>query len=355
MKASSTAVFTGVIQVVHRIEVGLYVVAAEVLLYGVYLVLFGFYLHVLYSRKMANHRFLTLATVALFILSTVHCALQLASITLNNRGLSQEIYADLSSGSDNWDYLLYASVNQAANAVYVMSNVIADSVFAFRCYAVWNFRPKVIIFPLLLIVAVAGLGCANFVLQFQDQAHSTISEVDPSSVSLIIYGGMDDYDTFFFDLSIGLSVLTTFVLMGLTAGRIWSTARSAQQIMGKKMANKSYTACAMILESGALYCAGGIPFFIITMYSTTNTGVSYYLGSGAVLGQLVGIAPTIIAVRVGLGRSVENVESFLSDQTRVRSPLDFNDPTAAAVSFGQQIQSLHADAGRRDEFKTQEV
>ncbi|KAJ7898118.1 hypothetical protein B0H13DRAFT_1884357 [Mycena leptocephala] len=32
--------------------------------------------------------------------------------------------------------------------------------------------------------------------------------------------------------------------------------------------------------------------------------------ASAILGQLVGIAPTLIAVRVGLGQSVDNVESL---------------------------------------------
>ncbi|KAJ7429826.1 hypothetical protein B0H11DRAFT_1014935 [Mycena galericulata] len=99
-------------------------------------------------------------------------------------------------------------------------------------------------------------------------------------------------------------------------------ARTARMLLGRTLTSKYYTACAMILESGAITCASAIAFAAIgftldPIYSTT----------GAVLGQLVGIAPTIIAVRVGLGRSVDNVESFVAAHGG-ECTLQFNDTTS---------------------------
>ncbi|KAJ7884112.1 hypothetical protein B0H14DRAFT_2564502 [Mycena olivaceomarginata] len=54
-------------------------------------------------------------------------------------------------------------------------------------------------------------------------------------------------------------------------------------------------------DSGAIYFASAIAFATIGF-----TLDPIYATTGAVLGQLVGIAPTIIAVRVGLGRSVSH-------------------------------------------------
>ncbi|KAJ7110894.1 hypothetical protein C8R44DRAFT_883359 [Mycena epipterygia] len=170
---------------------------------GAYAVLFAFYVHGLCRREIKNHRYLTVATVLLFILSTVHCALQLASITLNNRSLGQEIYADLLSGTDYTEDLLYASVNRAASAVYVTSNLIADGVFAFRCYAVWNFRRKIMILPLILIMAVAGLGYANVVIQFEAYDPSLSHEIGPG-IGVIPYE--DNSTTIFFGQSIGVEL-----------------------------------------------------------------------------------------------------------------------------------------------------
>ncbi|KAJ7190666.1 hypothetical protein GGX14DRAFT_482854, partial [Mycena pura] len=87
-------------------------------------------------------------------------------------------------------------------------------------------------------------------------------------------------------------------------GRIWMLARTARRVLGVELTSKYHTVCAMILESGALYLCGGIVFIVNTPPLTTESQ------SGVVLAQLVGIAPTIIAVRVALGQSVESVDSF---------------------------------------------
>ncbi|KAF7333463.1 hypothetical protein MVEN_02362500 [Mycena venus] len=85
------------------------------------------------------------------------------------------------------------------------------------------------------------------------------------------------------------------------------------------------TVCAMILESGALYLCGGIVFIAfefgvagrlsidVVRHASTAKGDTILMRllakqtEGVVLAQLVGIAPTIIAARVALGKSVENM------------------------------------------------
>ncbi|KAJ7823102.1 hypothetical protein B0H13DRAFT_1919813 [Mycena leptocephala] len=57
--------------------------------------------------------------------------------------------------------------------------------------------------------------------------------------------------------------------------------------------------------------------------------------ASAILGQLVGIAPTLIAVRVGLGQSVDNVESFVAAQMRSdQSPLWYRMAATSRDSTG---------------------
>ncbi|KAF8136847.1 hypothetical protein K438DRAFT_749637 [Mycena galopus ATCC 62051] len=71
----------------------------------------------------------------------------------------------------------------------------------------------------------------------------------------------------------------------------------------------------MILESGALYCAGAVALVILGFqqsFSHSNHGGTTAFATGAILGQLVGICPTIIAVRVGLKKSVESVDSLVA-------------------------------------------
>ncbi|KAF8156461.1 hypothetical protein K438DRAFT_349631 [Mycena galopus ATCC 62051] len=110
-------------------------------------------------------------------------------------------------------------------------------------------------------------------------------------------------------------LFTTIMLMVPSVGRIWWLARRARQVLGNKRIDRYYTVCAMILESGALYCAGAIAFLILGFqesFAHSNHGGTTAFATGAVLGQLVGTALTIIAVCVGLGKSVESVDSLVA-------------------------------------------
>lgn len=58
-----------------------------------------------------------------------------------------------------------------------------------------------------------------------------------------------------------------------------------------------------------------------------------------------GIAPTIIAVRVGLGKSVENVGSFATRvQPRVHAPLELQDTVVSGQSIEQGVLHLRPES-----------
>ncbi|KAJ7800374.1 hypothetical protein B0H14DRAFT_3785783 [Mycena olivaceomarginata] len=252
-----------------------------------------------------------MATISLFLLSTTHCALFLASTTYVNMGLGYEI--DPLNSFLRLEVLFkhYTSLNCAANAIYVTSKSVhilplgvglvtdTDDTELFRCYAIWNFRRQVIIFPAILIFCVAASGYAEVVLSVQREVLSTQGT---------------SFASFVFNISIGISIFATVVLMCLSGGRIWWLSRVARPLIGRKMTDWYRTVCALILESGALYCAGAITFLVISQLTATS-----FITSGAILGQLVGMAPTIITVRVGLGHSVEHVGSSNSTHPRHRS------------------------------------
>jgi hypothetical protein len=95
---------------------------------GGYAMMFGFYLYILRTRAVANGRFLTMATISLFLLSTTHCALLLASTTYVNMALASEIqvYSLNASEIDSMEALVnrYESLNRAANAIYVTNKSV---------------------------------------------------------------------------------------------------------------------------------------------------------------------------------------------------------------------------------------
>ncbi|KAF8177384.1 hypothetical protein K438DRAFT_61216 [Mycena galopus ATCC 62051] len=100
-----------------EIENSLYIAMSEVFLYGVYTVMFGFYIHVLYTRGMGKNHVLPAATIVMFGLCTAHVVCLLASTVLYDRGFTKP------------DLLAYDTVSQATNAIYVTSNVVADGIF----------------------------------------------------------------------------------------------------------------------------------------------------------------------------------------------------------------------------------
>ncbi|KAJ7713063.1 hypothetical protein B0H16DRAFT_550152 [Mycena metata] len=139
---------------IYNLETAWSPAAAEICLYGAYFVLVAFYLHALLTRRMAKQTFLTIAIIALFILCTIHCAFILAATTLNNR-----IYVRLDAGLPFVkDQNRYSKLTLATQVVYVTSNVIADGIFIFRCYAIWNFRLKVVLLPIFMTLALAAFG-----------------------------------------------------------------------------------------------------------------------------------------------------------------------------------------------------
>ncbi|KAJ7346433.1 hypothetical protein DFH08DRAFT_1081181 [Mycena albidolilacea] len=258
----------------------------EACLYGAYFVLMTFYLYVLHTRGVGKQRRLAGATMALFILCTVHFALVLGTTVLATKVYITEPLPDLTISS------VIGRLTVASNAVYVTTNVIADIIFTFRCYAIWNFRLSIVLLPILGILFVPFLALV---------------------VPYIVPNARQEG---FFTVSVVVSLLTTFILTALTVGRIWWLARDARHVMVKSLARKYHTVCAMILESGALYLLGGLIFVLLNFERRPITLPS--IQAGAALGQLVGIAPTIIAVRVGLGYSVESLDSFIAPEPRWR-------------------------------------
>ncbi|KAK7042125.1 hypothetical protein R3P38DRAFT_305829 [Favolaschia claudopus] len=282
-------------------ELFLYCVAAEWFLYGMYVVLFCFCVKTLRRSRHRHRLVLFVAIVVIFTLCTLHWMLQLVNAgellkfleKLAHAKGAKEEYHVKSQQPELMDE--YNRINIVMGVVYVTSNLIADTIFIWRCYCIWCFRKRIVAVPVVLLFSSGFLGYAS-----------------------IIACGREGYSEFLFinllfPLAVIFSVLTNVVLMALAAGRIWWIARGARTIMGPVVVKQYRMVIAMILESGALYCTPGFLYLILFAIRPSATQVIF-----ASLAQIVGIAPTIIVVRVGMGNAVESVESF-----RAISPSEF--------------------------------
>ncbi|KAF7335160.1 hypothetical protein MSAN_02349100 [Mycena sanguinolenta] len=278
-------------------EFFLYCAAVEWFLYGIYLVLFGFCVKTLRHSRV-RHRFaLSVAITVIFVLCTSHWILQL--VNAGELLTILEVIAQVRTANTQKLVNEGNRVNVSMGAIYVTSNLIADGIFIYRCYCMWGYRKRIIAVPIVLLIAS---GCSGY--------------------ASVIACGLDGLSQFIsitriFALAVVFSVLTNVMLMGLTAGRVWWIARGARMIMGPAVVKQYRTVIAMILESGALYVAPSIIYLILVAVRPVPSQVIF-----AMLAQIVGIAPTIIVVRVGMGNSVDSVDSFREGGSVQGSVLD---------------------------------
>ncbi|KAF8202061.1 hypothetical protein K438DRAFT_593806 [Mycena galopus ATCC 62051] len=229
-------------------ELFLYCVAAEWFLYGIYVVLFCFCVKTLRKCRLRHRLALSIAISVIFVFCTLHWILQLVNagelLTVlekkaNVHGLKGVNPNEL---MERWN-----QINIVMGTIYVLSNLIADSIFIYRCYCIWDFRKEIIAVPIVLLIASGCLGFAS-----------------------IIVCGKEGYSEFLFitwvfPLAVVFSVLTNVMLMALTAGRIWWIARGARVIVGPAVVKQYRMVIAMMsirIRSALLHAWPAVSYFL---------------------------------------------------------------------------------------------
>ncbi|KAF7364062.1 hypothetical protein MSAN_01065000 [Mycena sanguinolenta] len=238
--------------------------------YGIYLVLFCICIYILLHRPLNLANTILLVTaIALFVLSSLQ--------TIINIILGA---ADIDNINIPYDQLFYAG-----NMLYVANNAIADALFIYRCYVIWNHNIYVVVAPFIMVVVTIVFGV--------DQALPLAP---------------------FFGITLGTNVLVT----GLTAGRIWWIGRQNRVHLKPDMRARYMSSISIIVESGVIYSAGILTWLILQAIPFTFPAAD---PTAVMLSQVVGIVPTLIIVRVGLGISVQS-GSNVSSATLLNSDVD---------------------------------
>ncbi|KAJ6605453.1 hypothetical protein DFH09DRAFT_1121395 [Mycena vulgaris] len=237
---------------------------AGTLFYGIYLVLFCICIYILLHRpRNAVNGILLGTAILLFTLSTIQAVLNLVL------GSIEILHLD--------DKLPVGSIGFADDMLYVANNFVADSLLIYRCWVVWNRN---------IFVIIPGLtGLVMMIVFSADQ-----------QIPLSAFYAM--------------TLATNVVLSVLTAGRIWWIGRQSRLAQTSKSSAQSPYAStiSIILESGIIYSV-----FVVVRIAVDDLqpdGVVFFVTE--MLRQIVGIVPTLIIVRVGLGISVETSSSTAS-------------------------------------------
>ncbi|KAJ7240642.1 hypothetical protein B0H12DRAFT_52148 [Mycena haematopus] len=261
------------------------------LTYGIYSVLFYQAVYVLLSRRTPNYKMHLWWLTVLFLLSTIHVLLAWtwAFITDTADTAIYELFS-----LKNPLPVLYApddpiSVHRIGIVIklrYSLANAIADGVVIHRCYIIWGRKLRSVAF---LIVAFF-MTCIGGIIGMLP-----LSGVPERAAMAVCIG------TVFFT-----NVLGT----GMVAGRIWWISRRAANYLGGRSRKRYSNLTAVMLESGLIYPAALALTVILFLIPATPT--SSVLICLAACYHLVGIAPTLIIVRVGLGVSTDDVEKCVT-------------------------------------------
>ncbi|KAJ6509787.1 hypothetical protein DFH09DRAFT_1198640 [Mycena vulgaris] len=240
--------------------------------YGIYFVLFCICMYILLHRPSSGGNTVLLVTaIALFTFSTILIVLILVLVTA-------EIEELASIPSD--------SIQNAAYVIYAINNSIADGLLIYRCYVVWNHDWRVIVLPVMLLIASTACGLDVF--------------LDATPQFAVI-------------------LATNFLATGLTAGRIWWISHHSRAYLEAAAQRRYASAIALVVESGMLYSATILAFLIVISFPSLSSTLEEPLLQ--IVTQVMGIAPTLIIVRVGLGVAVEDSLGTFRTTTTTSIPL----------------------------------
>ncbi|KIK64184.1 hypothetical protein GYMLUDRAFT_40471 [Collybiopsis luxurians FD-317 M1] len=257
----------------------LIIVMVECILYGAYVVLFGLAMWTL-PRKFnvsSVKKFFFPAIIALFLLATINVAYDLVG----------EGYAILYTWPVHQKTWMMAG-QSILEITFAMSDILGDIVLLYRVYAVWGFRKKILV-PLVLLLSIAK---AFYIITIVTLIRSTV-EPDKPFNSLVKVSST-------FTLVFGVINAFTNVLMTLLiAGRVWWISRMVEAEC-TSLRRWYHRTIAVITESGVIY-----PLYIILEASLVFSPL-WVPNPATVAIITAGLAPTLIAVRVGSGSAYDN-------------------------------------------------
>ncbi|KAJ7816062.1 hypothetical protein B0H14DRAFT_1397607 [Mycena olivaceomarginata] len=257
------------------------------LVYGIYSVLFYQSVQVLLSRRTPNYKLHLGWMTTLFLLSTIHIALAYAWAFITDTA-DTAIY-ELFSLKNPLPVLYLPGDPPSVHRIgillkirYTLANALADFIIIYRCYVIWGRRWRPVAF-LAIAYVLTCIGGLLGLLPLSGNAERA---------------GMA--------VCIGTVFFTNVLGAGLAAGRIWWISRRAATFLGSRSRKKYLDLTAILLESGLMYPAALALLIIVYLIPTTPV-VSVLIVLAACY-HIVGIAPTLIIVRVGLGVSTDDVD-----------------------------------------------
>ncbi|TFK47974.1 hypothetical protein OE88DRAFT_584291 [Heliocybe sulcata] len=300
---------------------------AEALFYGIYIVVFGVCLCI-YAYQRFSSRLLGVA-VAMFVMATAQAAVQFAQFLSTYEVVTETTCVGFTCHAcydgDTTRYVqlnIWNRLQPVAQTLLVTNQLFADALLVYRCFGVWQSKYRIIVIPLLMMAATAVSGymqANNSVQLYLIRLRTPLDQQTPPAN----WSHLQSLQSSLSETYMATSLATNVVVTALIGMRIWWMSRPLKETF-RSQAGKARSAAAIVTESGALYSAS-LLVWIIVHAILPNT---YDAIAGAISSQIVGIVPTLIIVRVGLGRSTDKPSRAI--EVELRSP---NSPTSQSTRF----------------------
>ncbi|KAH9941746.1 uncharacterized protein BXZ73DRAFT_41625 [Epithele typhae] len=253
--------------------------ACEAALWGMYVILFGIsmVLFLLRSTRGTQSSYtLAVASTVLFLACTGHFAIEF-----------NHFYTVLwATGVDGFSSETTPLIG--ADLLISTCDLLGDFILLYRCWMVWGRNWYIILLPSM--TAIAGFACIAQAIHFIITTNSTASVPPPAIVPLTT-------------ASYALPLCTNAMTTGLIVFHIWRFTSRYKDENGETLslpstARLARTASGIIIESGVLYLVAQLTLVVLVSIKHPAEAI---VAVGAV--QIYGIAPTLIIIRVGLGRA----------------------------------------------------
>ncbi|KAJ7704204.1 hypothetical protein B0H16DRAFT_718639 [Mycena metata] len=262
------------------------IACVQLVLYGVYIVLFILAVYTLARRKSAGKKLLLGYTWAMAVFETVQLVLGLVALWICARFVEGLVKQDVTGDFTSQPELVFLSrwLNTAQTIIFAGNNLVTDSLLLYRCFVIWGSNWRPVVFPGVLIACTFIIGC--------------IASVDSSGVIVV--------PTTLFRLPYVFAALTNLVLVVLIGGRVWYTRQDARVVAGNELRKRYDTVIVMVLESGAMYF---VVVVLLAIFASDPSGVTFDILESIAM-HIVNNAPTLIIVRVGLEQNIQDTSKI---------------------------------------------
>ncbi|KAA1467285.1 hypothetical protein DENSPDRAFT_832302 [Dentipellis sp. KUC8613] len=284
----------------------------ETVIWGAYAALFVCSVYVLVYKR--PNRWFLAVTVSTFAICTSFIILDFVTVLIsplsisNTECLPNGVCVACPDTPNQFDEQLVSDVIQCIEyAFFGINQLIVDGLLIYRCFVVWQYNKLVTIPSIVLLLATAACTFAqtHYDIQLYHIVRDATAGEGPPPAFI---NDVKLYDNFGIASS-SLSLAVNIIITALISLRIWWVTKDFQHSNRSGLTYGSVI--AILVESGLPYSISIIIYFITYFRAPVFTIIPQ-----SAMQQFMGIAPTLVLVRIGMGSSFDTSPVSLGDVPR---------------------------------------